>query len=92
MTKHTASVMVIAPVVTNFHWTQSEIWVKVQLSGSTLIKVLDSLHPRMAEKIYFHHSEIQSGGGFATLNDGQAVEFEVAQGEKGPCANKVQAI
>jgi len=37
-------------------------------------------------------SEIQAGGGFATLNDGQAVEFEVGEGQKGPCANKVQAI
>ena len=39
--------------------------------------------------LFVHHSEIQSGGGFATLNDGQAVEFEVGQGQKGPCANKV---
>jgi len=23
------------------------------------------------------------------LNDGQAVEFEVGEGQKGPCANKV---
>jgi len=39
--------------------------------------------------LFVHHSEIQSGGGFATLNDGQAVEFEVGQGQKGPCANNV---
>jgi CspA family cold shock protein len=26
------------------------------------------------------------------LNDGQSVEFEVGQGEKGPCANKVVAV
>ena len=39
--------------------------------------------------LFVHHSEIQMGGGFATLNDGQAVEFEVGQGQKGPCANKV---
>ena len=25
----------------------------------------------------------------ATLNDGQAVSFEVGQGQKGPCANNV---
>ncbi|MBT8127052.1 MAG: cold shock domain-containing protein, partial [Gammaproteobacteria bacterium] len=31
----------------------------------------------------------QSGGGYATLNDGQKVEYEVGQGQKGPCANKV---
>ena len=39
--------------------------------------------------LFVHHSEIQSGGSYATLNDGQAVEFEVGQGQKGPCANKV---
>ena len=39
--------------------------------------------------LFVHHSEIQSGGGSATLNDGQKVEYEVGQGQKGPCANKV---
>jgi CspA family cold shock protein len=29
---------------------------------------------------------------YATLNDGQQVEFEVGQGQKGPCANKVKAL
>jgi CspA family cold shock protein len=42
--------------------------------------------------LFVHHSEIQSGGGYATLNDGQAVEFEVGEGQKGPCANKVIAV
>jgi len=42
--------------------------------------------------LFVHHSEIQSGGGFATLNDGQKVEFEVGQGQKGPCANKVKPL
>ncbi len=42
-----------------------------------------------SKDLFVHHSEIQMGGGYATLNDGQAVEFEVGQGQKGPCANKV---
>jgi CspA family cold shock protein len=42
--------------------------------------------------LFVHHSEIQTGGEYATLNDGQAVEFEVGQGQKGPCANKVVAV
>jgi CspA family cold shock protein len=45
-----------------------------------------------SKDLFVHHSEIQSGGGFATLNDGQAVEFEVGQGQKGPCANNVVAV
>jgi CspA family cold shock protein len=41
--------------------------------------------------LFVHHSQIQSEG-FATLKDGQAVEFEIGQGQKGPCANKVRAL
>ena len=39
--------------------------------------------------LFVHHSEIQAGGGYTTLSDGQKVEYEVGQGQKGPCANKV---
>ncbi|MDA3920780.1 MAG: cold shock domain-containing protein [Salinisphaera sp.] len=42
-----------------------------------------------SKDLFVHHSEIKMGGGFATLNDGQAVEFEVGEGKKGPCANNV---
>ncbi len=42
--------------------------------------------------LFVHHSEIQSGGGYATLNEGQKVEYVEGQGEKGPCATKVTAI
>lgn len=38
--------------------------------------------------LFVHHSEIQASG-FKTLNEGQKVEYEVGQGQKGPCANKV---
>ncbi len=39
--------------------------------------------------LFVHHSEIQSGGGHATLTEGQEVEFEVGEGQKGPCAKNV---
>lgn len=42
--------------------------------------------------LFVHHSEIKSGGGFATLNDGQKVEFEVGQGQKGPSATNVRPL
>ena len=47
-----------------------------------------------SKDLFVYHSEIQVGGEgeYATLNDGQAVEFEVGQGQKGPCANKVVAV
>ena len=41
--------------------------------------------------LFVHHSEIQSDG-YASLNDGQEVEYEVGEGQKGPCANNVKAI
>ena len=41
--------------------------------------------------LFVHHSEIVSDG-YATLEDGQKVEFEIGQGQKGPCANKVLAV
>lgn len=41
------------------------------------------------EELFVHHSDIQMEG-FKDLNDGQAVEFEVGEGKKGPCAIKVK--
>ena len=43
-----------------------------------------------SKDLFVHHSEIQSGGQFATLSDGQSVEFEVGEGKKGPCAINVK--
>ena len=38
--------------------------------------------------VFVHHSAIQ-GGGFRTLAENDAVEFETEQGEKGPRAKNV---
>ena len=43
-----------------------------------------------SKDLFVHHSEIQSGGQFPTLADGQAVEFEIGEGKKGPCAVNVK--
>ena len=40
--------------------------------------------------LFVHHSEIKSDG-YATLNDGQKVEYVLGQGQKGPCATSVVA-
>ena len=39
--------------------------------------------------LFVHHSEIQIEG-YASLNEGQKVEFQVGQGKKGPCATGVR--
>jgi len=41
--------------------------------------------------VFVHYSAIQ-GDGFKTLNEGQTVEFEIAQGEKGPQAINVTKV
>ncbi len=41
------------------------------------------------EDLFVHHSEIKTQG-YATLDEGQKVEFDVGQGKKGPCATNVR--
>ena len=40
------------------------------------------------EDLFVHHSEIKMGG-YAELREGQAVQFDLGQGKKGPCAVNV---
>ena len=41
--------------------------------------------------LFAHHTEIQASG-FKSLKEGQAVEFEVTQGQKGPAAAKIRTV
>ena len=41
--------------------------------------------------LFVHHSAIESSG-YANLDEGQKVKFEIGQGQKGPCAEKVESV
>jgi CspA family cold shock protein len=41
-----------------------------------------------AKDCFVHHSAIQ-GDGYKSLNEGEQVEFDVVQGQKGPAAENV---
>ncbi len=38
--------------------------------------------------LFVHHSEVKTSG-YATLDDCQKVDYEVGEGQKGPCAKNV---
>jgi cold shock protein len=40
------------------------------------------------DDLFVHHSEIRTEG-YASLDEGQKVEFTVGEGRKGPCATNV---
>ena len=42
-----------------------------------------------SKDVFVHHSAIQSGGDFKTLNEGDHVQFEIVQSDKGPAADSV---
>jgi len=42
-----------------------------------------------SDDVFVHHTNIE-GQGFKTLNNGQAVEYEVGEGRKGPQATNVR--
>ena len=44
-----------------------------------------------SKDLFVHHSAIQ-GGGFKTLDEGESVEFDVVQGQKGPAAENVTRL
>ncbi len=41
--------------------------------------------------IFFHHSAVQ-GTSLEALSEGQAVEYEEGEGQKGPCAENVRVV
>ena len=47
--------------------------------------------PESGDDVFVHHAEIQ-GEGYKTLEEGQEVEFDIVEGEKGPKASNVTKV
>jgi len=48
-------------------------------------------HENGQKDCFVHHSAIQ-GSGFKTLAEGERVEFDIVQGQKGPAAENVTKL
>ena len=44
-----------------------------------------------SKDLFVHHTAINMDG-HASLNEGQSVEYEIGEGQKGPCANNVSPL
>ena len=44
-----------------------------------------------SKDVFVHHTAIQ-GSGIKSLSEGQAVEFDIVQGQKGPAAANVRPV
>ncbi len=44
-----------------------------------------------SKDVFVHHKSIQ-GSGFKSLTEGQVVEFDIVEGQKGPAAENVRPV
>jgi len=68
------------------------VWLKAQSSGLTRKKGFGFIiDPEVSSDIFVHFSVIQADG-FKTLNEGETVEYELYQDEKGAKARNVVRV
>src|SRR6266568_1036465 len=91
------SQLAAAPKMTRGGWTKSSRNMRQQEGGNTLRgtvkwfsdqKGFGFISREDGDDVFVHHSGIL-GEGYRSLTEGQAVEFDVTQGQKGPQATNV---
>ncbi len=65
------------------------------MTEGTIKKITDKgfgfIENPTGKDLFFHSSSVE-GARFEELREGQRVSFDVGQGPKGPCAERVQVI
>ena len=69
-------------------WRRDRIMASGKVKWFNNKKGYGFIHTEEGEDVFVHYSAV-TGDGFKTLNEGQDVEFEVSQGQKGPQAENV---
>jgi CspA family cold shock protein len=83
---------IVRAFLTNTVKEQHSMRIKGKVKWFNDAKGFGFITPENGEKDCFvHHSAIQ-GSGFKSLAEGDTVEFEVIQGQKGPAASNVTKI
>lgn len=72
-------------------WREEEVMATGKVKWFNNSKGYGFIEKEGGGDVFVHYSAIQ-GDGFKTLNEGQNVEFEIAQGEKGPQAINVVKV
>ncbi len=77
------------------YWKSRDMLLRSKVVSTGTVKWFDSkkgfgfIMPDDGGKdLFVHHSEIKVSG-YATLDEGQKVEYEIGEGRKGPCATNV---
>ena len=74
-----------------FIFMEVTLWTRELLNGSTQKKDTDLLQEKMGQDVFVHFSAI-NGEGFKSLEEGQAVSYDLTEGARGMQAANVEKL